>query len=216
MTAVGPGGVTQRSVTISVNATFGNFAGTWYHNFGTMTLSQNGADVTGNYFNGFAGMNGTVHGTVTGNTLNGNWSIGGGTGQIRWVLVPGGNQFTGNWDNSNLWCGARAGKPVPAGCSFAGTWNTNISCGDPHVNLQRVDMTVTGSYCTDRTISGSVSYSLEDVVLTGNWLDPGGTTGGFQFFIPGYGAGLFRGHYSPGSNQWCGWRTGSQPSPCFK
>ena len=125
LTANGPGGTSQATVTITV---VGNFAGHWDHNFGHMDLTQNGANVTGTYFNAPGPGNGTIAGTVSSNTLTGTWLYGA-SGSIQFTLGGGANTFTGNWNGSEQWCGARTGVSYPSGCAFDGHWNTRLqSC----------------------------------------------------------------------------------------
>lgn len=205
----------EKSVTVTVNAPIGNFAGQWVHNFGTMTLTQNGTVVTGTYQNTLEGGSGSLAGQVSGNVLTGTYTKNQ-TLPIQFTLSGDGKRFTGNWNTVNQWCGARPGQNFPAGCSFAGKWNNeydiNTQC-EPPMNLTRKDNNVTGTYCNG-TITGTITYSSGQTILTGNY-HIGGFPGTLQFFIDGYNALQFRGNYDT-SNPWCGWRDGSsKPGTCL-
>ncbi len=230
LTATGCGGVATSQVVVTVNPApantptptptpvpVANFGGHWIHNFGTMDITQSGSSVTGTYHNSFTGGNGTVAGTVSGNTLNGTWTIGG-SGTLQFTLGGGGNTFDGNWSGSNQWCGARSGVAFPGGCSYAGSW-TNHVAGNSNcsMTLTRVDNTVTGTYCNS-TVSGTVSYtgSSSETILNGVW---GGGPGTFKFYLLGYNGDRFQGNWgvTPATHYWCGWRSGSsEPSPCYR
>ena len=203
-----------RQVIVTIAAPAGNFAGAWFHNFGTLSITQSGSSVTGAYNNGFTGQSGTIAGTVTGNTLTGTYSIGGGSGSIQFILGGGSSTFDGNWNGTQKWCGAKAGVAFPAGCSFAGTWTPKIpSNPNCSMSLTRTDNTVSGSYCNG-TVNGTVTYgSPTDTILTGTWQT--GSSGALKFYLLGYGGIQFQGDYEPGAIDWCGWRGGaSAPSPC--
>ena len=196
--------------------TVGNFDGNWYHNFGTANLTQSGTSVTGTYVNGFSGTSGTVSGSVSGNVLTGTWSIGGGSGDIKWTLSSSGNTFDGTWNGSTKWCGAKAGKEFPDGCSFQGSWNNRVSTFYPcAMSLKRKDTTVSGTYCNG-TVTGSLSYSGSNAVVNGTW-SANGSSGSIKFYaIGGYDAKQFNGNYNT-SYRWCGWRSSStEPSTCQK
>lgn len=202
-----------KSVTVTVNAPVGNFAGQWVHNFGTMTLTQNGTVVTGTYQNSLEGGSGSLAGQVSGNVLTGTYTKVQ-TLPIQFTLSADGKRFNGNWNGTNQWCGARPGQSFPGGCSFAGSWNTQYGAGTPcGMNLTRKDNNITGTYCNG-TITGAITYASSQTVLTGNY-HIGGFSGTLQFFINGYNALQFQGNYDS-SNAWCGWRDGSStPSPCL-
>ena len=81
-------------------------------NCGTMTLTQNGTEVDGTYANGTA----TVDGSVNGTTFTGTWTRGTGSGTFTFYMTPAGDQFSGNWDGTNAWCGHRQGSVDPPVC----------------------------------------------------------------------------------------------------
>lgn len=222
LTATGCGGIATSQATVTVNpAPVGNFGGHWVHNFGTMDITQVGASVTGTYHNSFDAGNGTIAGTVSGNTLNGTYTIGG-SGVIQLTLSGGGNTFDGNWKFSGLplisnqWCGARSGTAFPSGCGFSGAWINNVA-GNSNcsMSLTQVDNSISGTYCNG-TVSGAVSFtgSSNETILTGTW--NAGGTGPFKFYLLGYNGDQFQGNYNT-SFQWCGKRSSSSfPAPCLR
>lgn len=203
----------DKTVTITVNAAVGNFAGQWVHNFGTMTLTQNGNTVTGTYHNDFDGGNGVLAGIVSGNVLTGTYTKNQ-TLPIQFTLSNDGKRFTGNWNTTNSWCGARPGQFFPDGCSYQGHFTTDWGAGpNCAMDLKRKDLAVTGTYCNG-TLDGSLSYTNGLTILSGNWHS--GSSDTLKFYLFGYNALQFNGNWS-GGNQWCGWRNGqSAPSPCLQ
>ncbi len=155
----------------------GNFGGHWVTNFGTLDITQSSASVTGTYHNSFANSNGTIAGTMSGNTLNGTFTIGG-SGSIQFTLGGSGNTFDGNWNGSNKWCGARSGTAFPAGCGYSGAWSTTLT-GFPScsMTLTQTDTTVTGTYCNGTITGGVTSFTSDAAVLSGLWLIGSGTVG---------------------------------------
>ncbi|HEY3290885.1 MAG TPA: hypothetical protein VGK87_12210 [Anaerolineae bacterium] len=81
-------------------------------------LMQNGVNVVGTFFNGTD--TGSISGFVNGDTLSGQWRVGAVGGTFDWSLTSSKQQFQGNWNTSNDWCGWRNGstKPVPCHPSF--------------------------------------------------------------------------------------------------
>jgi hypothetical protein len=215
LTANGPGGTSQATVTITV---VGNFAGHWDDNFGFMDLTQNGASVSGTFFNAPGGASGNIAGNVSENTLSGTGTYGA-SGTIQFTLGAGGNTFSGNWNSTEQWCGARTGVSFSNGCGFDGHWNTKYNSGTGtlcSMDLSQVGGTVTGTYCNGTIQKGAISYVPGYVKLSGKAVYPGGTTFDFIFYLPDYKYLQFQGNYGA-SNDWCGWRNGSsQPSPCEK
>ncbi|MGB8643755.1 MAG: NBR1-Ig-like domain-containing protein [Anaerolineae bacterium] len=215
LTATGPGGTVQANITVTVNPA-ASFAGNWFVNLGTMNLAQNGSSVNGTFSDQLRGVTGSVAGNVSGNVLDGTWTNNlSQTGPVHWVVN--GNQLNGYWNGNtgNKWCGARSGSEFPNGCSFDGHWNmlSGFVCSPTTMDLRRVDMTVTGNFCGNLTISGNLTFASNVTILTGNWTNPGLGGGPFTFYLSGYSALQFSGHSS--SNPWCGWRNNSsQPIPC--
>ncbi len=204
----------EKSQTITVNAPVGNFAGQWVHNFGTMTITQNGTTVTGTYQNELEGGNGVIAGIVTGNVLTGTYTKVQ-TKPIEFTLSNDGKRFNGNWDGTNQWCGARPGEFFPNGCSFHGDWISDFGDGNCAMNLKRKNNVITGEYCYG-SVTGTMSYVGGEAVASGMYNNLAPSSGTFQFFLPGYTAPRFRGNYNIGS-EWCGWRSSSsKPVPCLK
>ena len=90
--------------------------GTWQANsgLGPMTLFQDGQRVFGTY----AGTDGRIEATASGASLGGNWLRGSSQGTIQFflVLTATGQQFQGNWNADNQWCGFQAGAGLPSPC----------------------------------------------------------------------------------------------------
>ncbi len=210
---------TTAQVTVTVNPAAGNFSGHWVTNFGTMDLTQNGANLTGTFHNSSDVGDGTIAGTVSGNTLTGVWqrSV---SGSLQFTLGAGGNTFDGNWNGAYQWCGAKSGMAFPSGCGFAGSWTTAY---DPPqgkticaMNLTQKDSSVTGTYCNGIIDGGSISFTSGFVKLTGTWHFGSVNSGPFVFYLPVYTSSQFQGDYNT-SLDWCGYRGGaSKPSPCLK
>jgi hypothetical protein len=216
---------TTAQVTITVNPApthtpdAENFSGHWVTNFGTMDITQNGAAVVGIFHNSVDVGDGTITGTVSANTLTGNWqrSV---SGTFQFKLNSGGNTFDGNWNTTYQWCGARSGTAFPSGCGFAGSWSTAYdppngatSCT---MSLTQKDNSVTGTYCNGTIDTGSISFTSSYVKLTGKWHFGNVNSGDFQFYLPPYTSSQFQGDYNS-TLDWCGYRGGAaKPTPCEK
>ena len=215
LTASGSGGTSKATVTITVVA---NFAGHWDHDFGYMDLTQSGASVTGTFHNSAETGDGTIAGTVAGNTLTGTWqrSV---SGTLQFTMGSGGNTFTGNWNGSYQWCGAKTGISFPSGCAFDGSWNSKYDPGTGTqcaITLSQVGSSVTGTYCNGTISGGAITYAGGYVKLTGTWHFSNVNSGPFIFYLPTYTSQQFQGNYNS-TLDWCGWRDGSSmPSPCEK
>ena len=93
------------------------WTGNWSTNWGEMSLSQIGNQVTGNYNYD----SGQIIGTVSGNVLTGTWaesptfSPPDDAGDIEWTLSLDGNSFTGQWryGSSGDWDGSWTGTRIP-------------------------------------------------------------------------------------------------------
>jgi hypothetical protein len=154
------------SITCSPGA---DFSGRWYFNFGFTDLTQAGNTVSGNYFNMIENAWGSITASISGSTLSGNYSLGSGTGNFSWSLLPGNNTFEGNWDTFYKWCGARAETFFPNNCSFQGTWYSNVEGLPPNCAMDlKIKYTVagegsiTGSYCQG-TINGNIFRNTSDI-----------------------------------------------------
>jgi hypothetical protein len=77
-----------------------------------MNLTQDGANVNGTY----AGGDGSITGSVSGTEFTGTWTRGASSGDFKFFMVIGGQQFQGNWEDTNEWCGYRSGSGLPAPC----------------------------------------------------------------------------------------------------
>jgi hypothetical protein len=196
-----------------------NFGGHWVTNFGTMDITQNGANVVGLFHNSVDVGDGTITGTVSANTLTGDWqrSL---SGTLQFKLNSGGNSFDGNWNTTEQWCGARSGTNFPSGCGFTGSWTTAYdppngatSCS---MSLTQKDSSVTGTYCNGTIENGSITFISGFVKLTGTWHFENVNSGPFQFYLPAYTSTQFQGDYNS-TLDWCGYRGGAaKPSPCEK
>jgi len=221
---VSPNALTSNQATFTLTCP-SNFAGSWYLNFGTMNLSQTGNAVNGTYVNAFEGKSGSIAGTVTGNTFNGSYTIGG-SGPLQLTISNNGQTLDGTWSNNppgsggGKWCGARSGANFPAGCGFAGSWNAFEPLpGSQSVELIQNGTSVSGTFFNGNssgTFSGAtVSYSGGQAIMSGTW-HLGSSNGPVKFYLVGYDDVQFQGHYDTNS-AWCGWRGGaSKPSPCEK
>jgi hypothetical protein len=86
--------------------------GEWATTYDTLTITQDGVNVEGVYANG----DGTVSGTVDGIRISGNWFRSANSGTVAFFMQGNGDQFNGNWDAENAWCGQRNGAPAPTTC----------------------------------------------------------------------------------------------------
>jgi uncharacterized membrane protein len=195
-----------------------NFTGTWNTNFAQVTLNQTGATVSGTYIRYGETYDNALNGTVTGNTLTGYYvPRGSPSGPIKFVLSSDGNTFTGSWNNKELtdtvqWCGIRVGiGPLPTGCGFSGTWQTNFAT----VNLTQYSDSVNGNYIhygkTDSiVISGRVAGGTYTPTLNGIFGTDANNT--LVFTLNQAGSG-FDGNWQK-VHQWCGVRSGALPNDC--
>ena len=107
---------------VSPAQTANRWSGTWETSYGTMTLTQSGNSVDGNYTHD----EGHISGTVSGSVLTGRWDEAptrtgpSDAGPIQFTLAPDGQSFTGTWrydgDDPSVvrtWDGTAAGLPPP-------------------------------------------------------------------------------------------------------
>lgn len=200
-----------------------HFDGDWVHNFGSMHLDQNGNSVRGIYFNAFAGERGSITGSVSGNTLNGMWTITGESGPFNWTLAPDGKTFSGSYNAKGNWCGARVGQAFPDGCGFAGDWLVNLpEIGTGTMRLQQIGSAVSGTYLDGRHLEGKATYISGDavVVLLGRWQGIEGNSGPLTLYLLNDQGLQIQGDWEEpkGSlHPWCAWRSKSRPpSPCLR
>lgn len=115
-----PAPVPTRTPTPTPAPAIGNFNGHWNlagasQGAGASTdLMQSGINVVGTFFNGTS--TGAISGFVTGDTLTGQWRVGAVNGTFVWSLTGANQQFQGNWNTSNDWCGWRNGSTQPVPC----------------------------------------------------------------------------------------------------
>ena len=86
--------------------------GEWTTTYEILDITQNGAEIEGVYANG----QGSISGTVSGTQINGTWSRSGNSGPLAFFMPGNGDQFNGNWNTNNAWCGRRSGAPEPDPC----------------------------------------------------------------------------------------------------
>jgi hypothetical protein len=171
-----------------------------------MALNQSGDSVVGTYTRYGEATTTPIHGTVTGNTLNGYWG-GSPSNVLTFNLNGAGTTFTGNYGGSFQWCGVKQGSGnLPAGCGFSGNWSTNIA----NMSLTQNGSTITGTYrrydeAVDKQFNGTVSGGGGIPTLNGYYQGvPANTT---VFNMNGAGS-TFDGHWAT-ANQWCGVRSGN-------
>ncbi len=128
---------------------------------------------------------------------------------MQLILGAPSDTFTGTWNGSNAWCGARENIPFPDGCSFAGDWiadtGTGLNC---EMHLTRIGTVVTGTHCNGGTVNGTVRYTsgVTETILDGPF---------YRFYLLGYNALQFQGN--SGGDNWCGARRGQpEPDPCAR
>lgn len=176
-------------------------------NCGVVQLVQTGSTVTGTY-----AANGTVSGTVIGNRLTGTWQRNGVAGSIDWWMGGTGVKWRGNYDAINAWCGHRDGETNPAPCgtgTLAGDWNVLCTGCDGTMRITQDGRNFTGTYP-----NGTLDGTIDGTTATGTWRHTNGTSGPFTWYL--VNGQQFNGNWG-GTNQWCGFRTGSgAPTPCLK
>ncbi len=190
----------------------GIWSGKWETNCGAASCGNMKLFQTGNVVTGTYGTNGTINALANGNRLTGTWSRNGSAGSIDWWMGGTGLKWRGNYNATNGWCGHRAGETDPAPCgvgTFEGNWNVLCVTCDGPMSISQDGRTFTGTY-----VNGTVEGTIDGVTATGTWKTTGGTSGPFTWYLLN---GLqFNGNYG-GTNQWCGYRSGSgAPSPCLK
>lgn len=199
------------------------FDGQWVHNFGTMTLQQRGASVSGSYFDAFGNNNGAVSGNVTGSVLNGTWSAGsvvfqGASGIMQATMDSEGQSFGGMWNKVTPWCGALATARMPDGCGFAGDWQIQVAGATGRMSLAQTGKDVTGTFfdgSTTAALNGSLQYHDQAIVLAGAWRNAD-FRGQFTFYMTDADGSRFSGN-SNGSFEFCGARPRTErPAACLR
>ncbi len=197
----------------------GIWGGTWEtncpgSNCGQVNLVQTGNTVVGTY----AGGEGTINGTVSGNRLSGSWTRAASSGSFDFWIEASGLNWHGNWNRTNAWCGHRSGQTDISPCGVStwyGVWTVDCAATDAAVcgamSLNQSGDSVGGTYAGG---AGSISGVVRDIELTGTYARAG-SSGVFKFFMTSDGQ-QFQGSWNT-SNAWCGYRSGSSvPSPCLR
>ena len=176
--------------------------GTWYHNYGTLRITQLGERISGSYKNLLTGSSSRFTGTIEGNKVRG---------------LSEGKSFT--------WAINGDGTTFNAGCSFSGTW-TSASPELPEgkrenceIKLTRIDDDIKGSYCNGQ-LEGKMEYRNGQAVFSGQFKkQDSSSNGNFAFILNSLESNQFGGNASNLSGRsaaWCGWRGGrSKPEPCM-
>ena len=206
--------------------------GTWEFSFGTMTLTQKGARVTGTYQWYGGGNSGKIRGIFLSglNQFSGLWvSDGGGLqsqGLFRLQLAPDGNSFNGVFERASTrlpWCGVRAGSALPAGCGFSGEWQMRFGspAGVGQATLIQAGPILTGTFTNSAGQTGQivegliVTHSQTEARATGTWREGQGQPESFDWRLNLTTGTTFQGRRDPGKSDWCGWREGvTEAQPC--
>jgi len=160
----------------------GDWSGTWSSNWGQMTLSQNGNQVTGSYTHD----NGKISATVSGNTLLGTWSEApsytppNDAGDMVFTMSADGQSFTGDWKygstgnwQKNGWQGTRMSTPktitVTSTCDWSGTWDFDWS---NELKLVQTGNHITGTYIPGGwTYTGTIDGTVSGNAFEGTWAE---------------------------------------------
>lgn len=176
-------------------------------NCGNVLLTQTGNTVTGTF-----ATDGVINGTVIDNRLTGTWLRGGLAGSIDWWLGGTGVKWRGNYNGTESWCGHREGETDPAPCgvgTFAGDWFVLCTGCDGPMKIAQDGRLLTGTF-----VNGTLNGTIDGITATGTWRKNDGSTGSFTWYL--LNGVQFNGN-GGGSNQWCGYRSGSgAPTPCLK
>ena len=78
----------------------------WREGGARMELRQQGGKVSG----ACPAYGGQIDGTVQGRELQGQWTEGPRSGQVRFAMAPDGQSFMGRFETVEWWTGARAGR----------------------------------------------------------------------------------------------------------
>ena len=200
----------------------GKMMGTWYHNYGTLRITQLGNRISGSYKNLLTDTSSRFTGTIEGSKVRG-LSEG---KSFTWTINGDGTTFDGTNTDGAQWCGAKEGTAFNAGCSFSGTWASaspelpaekRENC---EIRLTRTDDSIQGTYCNGQ-LEGKLEYRSGQAVFAGQFKKQDGTSSGnFAFVLSGSESNQFGGNASSVNGQkvaaWCGWRGGrAKPEPCM-
>ncbi len=199
----------------------GKLMGTWYHNYGTLNITQIGDRISGSYKNLLTGSSSRFTGKIEGNKVRG-LSEG---KAFTWTVNGDGTTFDGTNTDGAQWCGAKENTAFNEGCSFSGTWTSawqgtgfqNEKC---EIKLTRSNDDIKGTYCNGQ-LEGKLEYRNGQAVFTGQVRKLGSSEpGNFAFVQSGLESKQFSGSASSLNGQivyeWCGWRGGrAKPEPCM-
>ena len=175
-----------------------SFAGRWRTSYGVMTLTQEGAKVSGQYV--LNGVRSQINGTVAGRKLTFTYREPTVRGEGWFELAADGKHFAGKWREQGAqdwygWLGQRLGEAAPGpAAGFAGLWETSFG----RMRVVKTDDGLRGRYthASGSTVEGEVSerrfefeYQEPDVrgegvftlsedgqSFTGKWREAGQTT----------------------------------------
>ena len=196
--------------------------GTWYHNYGTLSITQTADRISGSYQNLLTGSSSRFTGKIEGNKVRG-LSEG---KAFTWTINGDGTTFEGTNTDGTQWCGAKEGTAFTDGCSFSGVW-TSTSKGLPEdkrenceIKLTRTGDDIKGTYCNGK-LEGKLEYRNGQAVFAGQFRKQDGpSAGNFALVLSGLESKQFGGNASSLNGQtvyeWCGWRGGrGKPDPCL-
>ncbi|NNJ11029.1 protein kinase [Chloroflexales bacterium ZM16-3] len=189
-----------------------DFSGTWFTNFATVRITQDGDSAYGSYVRYGETVEVPLKGTIQNRTLEG--YVGSSTEQssIKFVMNERGNYFEGNWSGwrgSHQWCGVRSGS-LPNGCGFSGRWTLY---GDEMPSNAWAQLTQTGDYVSGSYSNGTIEGRVKAWSLSGTWSTR--NKGSFSWWFVDLSTDQFRGNWS-GSHPWCGSRVSNSPNPCLQ
>lgn len=200
----------------------GKLMGTWYHNYGTLSITQIGDRISGSYKNLLTGSSNRFTGTIEGNNVRG---LSGGKA-FAWTVNGDGTTFNGTNTDGTQWCGAKENTAFTEGCSFSGTWRsaspglTEDKRENCEIKLTRANDDIKGTYCNGQ-LEGKIEYRNGLAVFAGQFKNQFGTSAGnFAFVSSNLESKQFGGNASSLNGQtvfeWCGWRGGrGKPEPCM-
>jgi hypothetical protein len=153
----------------------GQWSGTWDSNWGDMTLTQSGNQVTGDYTHD----TGRIVATVSGNTLRGTWSEypsyapPDDAGEFVFTLAADSQSFSGDWRYGSSgswqmggWTGTKTSGPEPDNQPPPSDWNGDWNTDWGKMQLSQAGNLLSGSYeYNDGQIEGMVSGNI----ATGTW-----------------------------------------------
>jgi eukaryotic-like serine/threonine-protein kinase len=195
--------------------------GQWSHNFGDLSIKQNGNQIVGFFHDGFRSANGdkeriNLSGIISGNKITGTYQLEGVRKTFEWTVDPSGNSFEGTDNGSRRWCAAKRGTALPDGCSFSGTWLTIVGGQECPVTfkitLTRLEEIVEGTTGCVGTFKGERYFGQNGETIVTGTLASGAR---IRFQMTGLDAPQFQGRRDS-AEEWCGWRSNSgKPAVCL-